>query len=51
MRCNMADPPTGYGADHHGGQAMSDCTERHPAGPDNGTVGEGQKRTLKAGTA
>ena len=30
---------------------MSDCTERHPAGPDDGLAGEGQKRMPKEGTA
>jgi hypothetical protein len=26
---------------------MTDCTERHPAEPDNGVAGEGQKGTTK----
>lgn len=30
---------------------MSDCTERHCAGPDNGLAGEGQERMRKEGTA
>ena len=30
---------------------MTACTERHPAGPDHGAAGEGQKGMPKAGTA
>jgi hypothetical protein len=30
---------------------MSDCTERHPAGPHNGLAGEGQERMPKEGPA
>ena len=26
---------------------MTDCTERHPAAPDNGIAGEGQKGMTK----
>jgi hypothetical protein len=30
---------------------MIACTERHPAAPDNGLAGEGQKSMTKAGPA
>jgi hypothetical protein len=30
---------------------MPACTERHPAGPDDGLAGEGRKGTLKGDTA
>jgi hypothetical protein len=30
---------------------MTACTERHPAAPDNGLVGEGQKGMHKEGSA
>jgi hypothetical protein len=30
---------------------MSDGTERHPAGPDDGAAGEGRERVPKANTA
>lgn len=30
---------------------MTDCTERHPAGPDNGLNGEGQKGMPRVNTA
>jgi hypothetical protein len=30
---------------------MTACTERHPAGPDDGVAGEGQKGMRKEGTA
>ena len=30
---------------------MTACTERHPAAPDNGDAGEGQKGMPKEGTA
>jgi len=30
---------------------MSDCTERHPAAPDNGLAGEGQERMPMEGAA
>lgn len=30
---------------------MNDCTERHPAAPDNGLAGEGQESMPKVGTA
>ena len=30
---------------------MTACTERHPAAPDDGTAGEGQKGMPKEGTA
>jgi hypothetical protein len=30
---------------------MTACTERHPAGPNDGLAGEGQKGMTKEGTA
>ena len=30
---------------------MTACTERHPAGPDDGMAGEGQKGMQEEGTA
>ena len=30
---------------------MTACTERHPAAPDNGHTGEGQKGTPQGGAA
>jgi len=30
---------------------MTACTERHPAGPDDGIAGEGQKGMPEEGTA
>jgi hypothetical protein len=30
---------------------MTACTERHPAAPNNGVAGEGQKGMSKEGTA
>ena len=30
---------------------MTDCTERHPAGPSDGLAGEGQKGMPKEGSA
>ena len=29
---------------------MTDCTERHPAGPPNGLAGEGQEGMTKEGS-